>query len=502
MEDELTRLRQENEELRQRVKILEQKIDLLVRQIYGPSNEKIDPNQLELLELDSPGEPGKDEASAIDEFETAEAAPEKSKRTKNSKPRIPDNLPVIEEVIDPEPVQACPEAYRQIGEEVSDLLDYEPGHFLCRRTVRRKWVKIGDPESPPIIGQLPPRLIEGGMVAPGLLAHIVISKYADHLPLYRQEKIYSDRYDVELPRQTLCRWIEVAADWCQPIYRSMAEEMFLQSYVKIDETPIKYLRPGRGKAQQGYFWAYHAQNGDTIFDWQASRSHQCLENIIPDTFTGVIQCDGYGAYPAFARKRDGIQLAGCWAHARRKFHDALKQFPNEAGWVLRHIQLLYGIEQRLRQNRAGPDERRQVRHTESCSIIREIHKRLFRYRAEPKCLPKSLLGIAIDYCLGQWEALQVFLEDGRVEIDNNLVENAIRPTAVGKKNWLFIGDETAGWRSAVIYSLIVSCRHHGVEPFGYFREIFERLPSMTNHQIGQVTPRAFADRLVVAQEAA
>jgi hypothetical protein len=248
--------------------------------------------------------------------------------------------------------------------------------------------------------------------------------------------------------------------------------MFTQGYIKVDETPIKYLSPGSGKAQQGFFWTYHANNGDTIFDWQTGRGHQCLTEVVPEDYRGVLQCDGYSAYPTFAKKQKAIILAGCWAHARRKFHDAVEYFPKEAGWILRQLQLLYEIERRLRQSRAGPEQRLEARRAESAPILQKLHRQLFVYRSDPKCLPKSRLGIAIDYCLGQWEPLQVFLQDGRVEIDNNLVENAIRPTAIGKKNWLFIGAEEAGWRSAVLYSLVVSCRNRGIEPFAYLRHLF------------------------------
>jgi transposase len=491
------RLTEENSRLLEENRLLRQKVDLLIRQLFGRKSEKLDPNQLELLlsGLEEGEVPGKPEASAAHEELVEEKGSSRRRSTdEGRRPRIPENLPVIEEVIDPEPVRACPEAWRRIGAEVSEQLDYEPGHFFRRRTVRPKYVKRADREAPPIVAPLPPKLIEGGIAAPGLIAQIVTQKYADHLPLYRQEQIFDRRYGVEIPRQTMVRWMEVAADWLRPIYQKMHEEMFAGVYLEVDETPVKYLVPGSGKAQQGYFWAYRVPGGDTLFDWQKGRSHGCLLSFVPESFGGVIHCDGYRAYRTFARKRDGVRLAGCWAHARRKFIEAFEigESPGQAGWLLRQIQHLYRIEGRLQNSRAGPALREAVRQSQSRPIARRIHRALFRLKARGKILPKSLLGKALAYTLGQWEMLEVYLEDGRVQIDNNLVENAIRPTAIGKKNWLFIGAEGAGWRSAVLYSIVESCRYRGIEPFEYLRDVLTRLPSMTNWQIAEVTPQAWA----------
>ena len=187
-----------------------------------------------------------------------------------------------------------------------------------------------------------------------------------------------------------------------------------------------------------------------------------------------------------------IELAGCWAHVRRKFHEALESSPRLAGWFLRQIQHLYRIEARLREHQAGPRLRAAVRASQSRPIVKRIERALIKLKASKRHLPQSLLGIAIDYALGQWRTLDVYLGDGRVEIDNNLVENAIRPTAIGKKNWLFIGEADAGQRSAIIYTVIESCRRRGLDPYAYLRDVLTRLPNMTNHQIPEVIPAAWA----------
>lgn len=487
-------LLEENERLRKENDLLRQKLDLLIRRVFGRKSERLDTNQLELLlgELEKTSSPPASETAAIPEAEHAR------RKRPPGQPRCPDNVPVITDVIDPDPVTGNPSAFRQIGEEVSEQFDYEPGRFLRRRTVRRVWVKRGDPDAVPVVAPLPPKLLERGILAPGLLAHVLVSKYSDHLPLCRQERIFEERYGVYLPRQTLSRGVELAATWLKPIVQQIARDQMAGGYVQIDETPVKYLKPGQGQTSQGYFWAVHAPGADTVYHWTAGRGHEHLLAILPETFEGTAQCDGYGAYRTMLKKRPGVKLAGCWAHARRKFREAFeqKEAVTRNGWILRQIGHLYAIERRLRRSRAGPKLRAAIRAAESRPILTRLKKVLTRL--QPKHRPQSLTGKAISYALGQWELLEVYLEQGRLEIDNNLVENAIRPTAVGRKNWLFIGAEDAGWRSAIVYSLIQSCRRQGVEPRAYLKDVLTRLPAMTNHQVPTLTPKAWAQSRRVA----
>jgi transposase len=484
----VTALRTELEQARQENTLLRQKIDLLVRRVFGSSSEQIDPAQLELL-LQLP--------SALP------VAPEKALAEKDLKIcvrsrqpetlRCPADLPVVEEVIDPEPVKAAPQNWRCIGQEVSEQLDYEPARFLRRRLIRRKYVHRLDADRAPLIARLPDRLQERGLASPGLLAHVIVSKYCDHLPLYRQEQIYLRRHGVHLPRQTLARWMELAADWLRPIYQEIRTGVMSGGYIQVDETPIEYLEPGHGQTRQGYLWTCARPGGDVLFQWHTSRAADCLNKLIAVNFTGTLQCDGYNAYDAFARRRGGrIELAGCWAHVRRKFFDALEQSPRTAGWVMRQIQHLYRIEAWLRERRAGPGLRAVVRAHQSRPIVERIYKALERLKLTGRFLPQSLFGEAMDYALGQWPGLTVFLKDGRFEIDNNLVENAIRPTALGKKNWLFIGQAEAGERGAILYTMVESCRRRGLDPYAYLCDVLTRLPHMTNWQIKEVTPEAWA----------
>lgn len=481
----LAQSRRENE-------LLRQKMDLLIRRVFGSSSERLDRAQLELLlQLSDSSTPLADQL--VDVASEITLASPRKKMVAVRKDRLPENLPVIEEVVDPEAVKQKPEAWRCIGQEVSEQLDFEPARFLRRRTIRRKYVHRANLDYAPVIAPLPERLLDRSLPAPGLLAHILVGKYCDHLPLYRQEHIYAQRHGVHLPRQTLARWVELAADWLKPIYEHIRTGVMAGGYVQVDETPIDYLEPGNGKTRQGYFWTCNRPDGDGFYHWQTSRAAACLDNIIPVNFTGVIQCDGYSAYRAFANGRNGtIELAGCWAHVRRKFYGALEQSPRTSGWLVRQIQHLYRIEANLREHHAGPRLRQAVRASQSRPIVERIQRALAGLKSSGRYLPQSLLGGAIDYALGQWRTLEVYLNDGRVELDNNLVENAIRPTAIGKKNWLFIGDAQAGQRSAIIYTLIENCRHRGLDPFAYLRDVLTRLPNMTNRQIHEVTPEAWS----------
>jgi transposase len=473
-------------ELRKENALLRQKMDLLIRRVFGKSSEKISPDQLDLFLLGEEQSPGKGEASSLEE-EAFSSEGKKSRGSKN-KERWPKDLPVIEEVIEPKEVQDNPQDWRLIGAEVSEQLDYEPARFLLRRLIRNKYVKNNDRLSAPVIAPLPPSLQDRCLAAPGLLAAVVVQKYCDHLPLYRQEAIFKSRHGVYLPRQTLARWMGLVADWLKPIYEAIRTGVMAGGYVQVDETPIRYLSPGNGETKLGYLWTAHAPGSDVVYRWQTSRAAACLENIIPVDFKGILQCDAYAAYPSFARGRK-ITLAGCFAHARRKFFEAKESQPRRAALILRQIRHLYRIERTLRKLKAGPRLRDALRCAQSRPVFERLHKVLTLFKNSGRYLPQSAFGLAIDYALSNWQMLSLFLQDPRVEIDNNLVENAIRPTALGKKNWLFFGDANAGERSAILYTMIESCRRRSIDPYEYLRDVLTRLPSMTNWTVDQLTPQ-------------
>jgi transposase len=486
--DELATLRELVSTLQKENSLLRQKIDALCRRVFGSSSEKIDASQLELLlqMVNSGGAVEVQPALAV------ERTSEPVRPRKERAPRVPENLPVVEQIIEPQEAIEQPQQWRLIGQEVSEQLDYEPARFLRRRIIRKKYVHVSDPDRAPVLAALPEKLLERGVAGPGLLAHILVSKYADHLPLYRQEQIFAQRHKINLPRVTLARWVELCADWLQPIYEQIRTGVMAGGYAQIDETPVAYLAPGNGRTKQGYLWTACRPGGDVFYRWETSRAAECLDRLVPHEFKGVLQSDGYSAYGAFIKTRGGIELAGCWAHVRRKFHEALEQSPRPAGWIMRQIQHLYRIESALRESNAGSKLREAVRSHQSRPIVERIKKGLVVFKASRRHLPQSLLGQAVDYALGQWATLEIFLRNGKVEIDNNLVENAIRPTAIGKKNWLFMGEAGAGQRGAIIYTLIETCRKRSIDPYAYLRDVLTLLPTLKNSQISEVTPEAWA----------
>ena len=500
------RLTEEVAALRLENKLLKEKIDLLVRRVFGAKSEQLDERQLTLL-LQGDEPPKKAPASGSDatglEAEIAKAAevPRLEKLRPRSEARVPEHLPVVEQVIEPEEVVAEPQAWRCMGEEVTEQLDYEPAKFLRRRLIRRKYVRLAEPYKAPVIAPLNV-LQERGIAAPGLLAAIIVGKYCDHLPLYRQEQIYRSRHCLDVPRQSMARWLGLAAEWLAPLYEHIRTGVMAGGYVQIDETPVKYLCPGNGQTRQGYLWTCKRPGGDVCFTWATSRATACLGKVLPASFTGIVQCDGYAAYPAHARTREGLTLAACWAHVRRKFIEAKDSAPMQAGWVLLQLAHLYRIESGLRRTRAGPRLCQARRSAESRPIIARLRTVLERLKKQRLHLPRSAMGKAISYALSLWPMLEVYLEDGRVRIDNNEVENAIRPTAIGKKNWLFIGEAGAGQRSAILYTIIEACRRQGLDPWAYLRDVLTQLPSLTNRQVKHVLPEAWAKARQTAQQLA
>jgi transposase len=461
-------------------KLLRQKLELFLKRYFGGTkNEGLDPKQLELLLAG---------LAAVTTGASAAAKPTPARSTAATRAvrqPLPVHLETERVVLEPQEVQQQPAGWRKLGEEVTEELDWKPAQFIKRLYIRPKYANA----ERIVIAPLPARLIEKGLPGAALLTQVIVSKYEDHLPLYRQEKIYRQRHGVNLTRQTLCGWVDAAADWLSPICREMKAGVVAGDYLQVDETPIRYLDPDvKGKSQQGWLWTYGHPKGDVVFEWNISRSREGPRQFLKD-FKGKLQTDGYGVYESLARERGGeLILIGCMAHARRGFHDALGE-GRAAAWIVSQIGQLYAVEKALRERRAGPDLRAAVRAWQSRPVLVRLRRALETIRR--RVLPKSLLGQAIDYALSRWEALTRYLDDGRLEIDNNLCENAIRPTAVGKKNFLFVGHPEAGQRSAVIYSVLGSCRRLGINPAEYLQDLFERLPKAKTSEIKSLTPAAW-----------
>ena len=398
------------------------------------------------------------------------------------------NVPVRETlVIEPEEVKNDPQAYERIGEERTFEIDLVPPQVFKREIVRPKYRHKTDRERPPVMAAAPERPVMGGYASAGLLAWIAMSKYVDHVPLYRLEK-QSARWGASIPRQTMADWVRITAEWLQPIYRQMSRRLLAGGYLQADETPVRCNDPDekRGGTTEGWLWVISRPGEDVVFDWRLSRRHGELTTLI-EGFRGILQSDMYGAYESYARDHPEVTWVGCWAHARRKFFEAEGENPKAVHLILRIIGWLYECEALWDENKLTPKNRQRHRKKHYPRRLYWLKKVALGLRE--RVLPKSALGKACDYLLKYWEPLARHLEHGETRIDNNLVENAIRPSAIGKKNWLFVGHPDAGQRSAIIYSIVVSCQRHGIDPLVYLRDVLARLPRMTTKDdLDQLTP--------------
>lgn len=478
-------LQQALEDTRRENTLLRQKLDALARRYFGKQSEQLDAAQLQLL-LSGLAQGQTDPAPQPSPLPAVNSL--RRPHTHTQRIRTPENLEVVREVIEPELVQAEPQNWKCIAQEVSRLLDYQPGKFFWRETVRPKYVRREDRALAPVVAPAPARVADRCLAAPGLLAHLLVSKFADHLPFYRLQMMFWQRHGVFIARQQMVLWTGQCVVLLEAIVICIKKELQHSPYVQVDETPVRYLDPELpGRCGQGYLWTGLVPGKCMVYEWHASRAAACLDSLLGRQFKGKLQCDGYSAYPAFAKDKPGVKLFGCMAHMRRGFFEAKEQAPQVAGWILNQIGILYRWEEQLRKSRAGPAARETLRASNSRMVMNRLHRALEKLQS--RYLPKSPMGEAIGYALNQWPALERFLEHGEVEADNNLVENAIRPTAVGKKAWMFFGSEEAGRRNAVVYTLIQNCRMHGVEPYTYLKDLLERLPGMTNQDpVDQLTP--------------
>jgi transposase len=475
--DEVQLLKEENAHLRTQIAWLKQQL------FGGGQSETLDRAQL-LLKL---GE--------LEKLAALERPVETISYERPKGPGTPRTLPAenfaalpVKETVElvPAAVQADPELYERIGEERTFEVDVTPPKLFKREIIRPKYRHRLDRNRAPLLAPAPARPVAGGYASAGLLAWIALSKYVDHLPLYRQERM-SARWGATITRQTMTDWMALTAQWLEPIYRRMYHELLQGGYVQADETPVRCNDPDekRGGTTQGWLWVISRPGGDVVFDWRLSRRHGELTSLLKD-YRGILQSDGYEAYPGFARANEGVVWVGCWAHARRKFFEAAAERPKTAQRVLRLIARLYQLEREWDEAQVGV-ERAALRQAGFARPLYWLRRLALALQA--KVLPRSGLGQACGYLLAHWTPLTAHLQHHQTRLDNNLVENAIRPSAIGKKNWLFIGHPDAGQRSAIIYSLVVSCQRHGKDPFAYLRDVLTRLPRMTNQDdLGPLTP--------------
>ena len=428
-----------------------------------------------------------DEDLAAVESELAQLTETQAPKRKPRKPArqaLPAELPRTEIHHDPESTTCtCGCQLSRIGEDISEKLDYEPGQFSVERHIRSKWAC----EQCETLVQAPvaPHVIDKGIPTTHLLAQVLISKYADHLPLYRQQQIYA-RAGVELSRSTLADWVGRCGVELAPLVAALRRELLTQDVLHADETPVAMLEPGKKKTHRAYVWAYATPRTvpvqGVVYDFQPTRSGQVSRDFLAG-WQGSLVCDDYAGYKAgFAQ---GILEVGCWAHARRKFHELLERNQSPiAERALTTIGALYEIERATAE--ATPEHRQQLREHQARPMISAFHDWLTGQRT--KLTSGTRTAKAIDYALKRWEALVRYLDDGRIPIDNNWVENQVRPWALGRKNWLFAGSVRSGQRAANVMTLIQSAKINGLDPQAYLRDVLERIPTARQSDLAALLP--------------
>jgi transposase len=407
------------------------------------------------------------------------------KGTKQAKPEIhpvrtklPDHLPRVQVILEPDdkPLGAI-----SIREEKTEELDFQPGHFFVRQYIRPVYVQ----EETFIIADLPSRPLPKAIAGAGLLTQIVIDKYIDHLPLYRQQQRFC-RDGLNIPYSTITDWVGSTCTLITPLYESLKKKVRQSPYLHADETPLKVLdKDKKGSTHRGYYWVYHNSLDELVFfDYQQGRGREGPQQILKG-YTGYLQTDGYSVYNIIEEKTDAT-LLHCWAHGRRKFHESVQSDPEQASHALTLIGKLYEIERQAKEEMLSIDQIRERREEKSIPVLDEL--KAWMTQAYMNAKPKSPLGKALTYCLERWDKLVIFTTDGRLNIDNNPVENSIRPVALGRKNYLFAGSHEAAQRSAMLYSLLGTCKLHGINPFEWLRDTLQKINDYPINRIHELLP--------------
>lgn len=489
-----------------RVAILDGRIALLEARLFAPRNEKLKAlaalleasGQQSLFDLlDEHPEPVKLEP----EKEETITVPAHSRKKSGRKP-LPDSLPreeVIHDIPEEEKVCACGCQLTRIGEETSEQLHVERPKFKVIVNVRPKYAckqceGTADENSPAVkIAPVPPQIIPKSFATAALLAYIIIAKFIDALPLYRQENQFS-RLGIDLSRATMANWMIRVADRCQPLMPLLRQEIRSGPLINADETTLQVMNePGRKNTTKSYTWIFRGgteENPAVIFEYHPTRAGKVARDFL-EGYKGYVQSDGFSGYNALD-EIDGITLCGCWAHARRKFVDVVKadKASKKSGQMrvadiaLGHIKQLYAIEKEAKG--LTVEERFQLRQEKAKPVLDNLG--LWLRETYPKTPPKGELGKAIYYSLQQWQRLNVYLEDGRLRPDNNLAENAIRPFVIGRKNWLFSGSPEGAHASATLYSLVETAKLNKLEPYKYMRYLLEKIPVANDENVKELLP--------------
>jgi transposase len=469
---------------------LRHELDQLKKMIFGAKQERfipggaVDPAQLAMgLTTEQVAASSLIKAKKIEYIRTPAVLPNHA-TTHQGRMKLPDHLERKEILIDVEGRQGC----REIGREVTEELEYQPGKFYVNQFIRPKYVSADNMTI--LIAPMPDRPLPKAIAGPGLLAQIVIDKYVDHLPLHRQQQRFS-REKINIPYSTISDWVSNTCKLITPLYDALQREVLASNYLHADETPIKVLdKDKKGETHRGYFWVYHNSLQDMVlFDYQPGRGREGPSELLKN-FQGHLQTDGYAAYNIFKEQKD-VTLLHCMAHARRKFIEAEQNDTPRSRHALEQIQQLYAIERRAVDGQLCEEEVLQLRQQQSVPILEALGK--WMQQAYMEVLPKSAIAKALAYSIERWEQLMIYTTDGKLNIDNNPVERAIRQVALGRKNYLFAGSHEAAQRSAMLYSLMGTCKLHGVNPFDWLKSVLQTIASHPINKIQDLLPYNWKD---------
>ena len=474
-------------QLQSQIDQLQFQIDQMKRLLYGAKRERFvkDTND---KQLSLPFDIEQDEAPEKEQ-EVITYVREKKKRVNHpGRLALPSHLPVEEIILEPKEDTT---GLKCIGKEVTDQLELVPAKLYIKRYIRPRYIKPADEESLThrgVIAELPTFPIEKGIAGSGLLSQIIIDKFVDHLPIYRQIERFK-REKINISSSTINGWQESVSNLLEPLYDVLKNRILMQGYLQVDETPIQVLdRNKKGKTHRGYHWIYYSPLEKTVlFDYCHGRSREGPLKLLKN-FKGYLQTDGYEVYKIFGNKKTITHL-NCMAHARRGFEKAFAYDKKKAAYALDMFQRLYAIEQKARDDNLIPEQRHKLRLDEALPILNEFGKWIVEtYKS---ILPKSPMGKAIAYCIPRWDNMIAYLHDGSLEIDNNLAENAIRPIALGRKNYLFAGSERGAQRAAMFYSFFGTCKKNGINPFDWLKNTLEVIPDYKVNQLTGLLPQHF-----------
>jgi len=459
---------------------LKAQLSELQRMIFGSRSERFIPSidgQIDLFTGTALSEQEKQQKQEINYTRTVSS----KQKQKPIRTEIPSHLPRIEEIIEPKEIEP---GSKKIGEEITEILEYNPANIYVRKIIRPKYAKPNN--TGVIIASMPSLPIPRSNAGAGMLAHISVSKFIDHLPFYRQIQIFK-RQNLNLSASTIGGWFNATCTLLEPLYDALEKQVLYNShYLQADESPIGVQDSHKkGALHQGYMWLFrNPKNSLVLFVYNKGRSRAAPEEVLKN-FTGTLQTDGYKVYQSLNTKGD-ITLLGCMAHARRYFEKALDNDKSRSAYVLKQIQRLYAMERKARESQVNRHTLKRYRQLYALPILNETESKLKEMSFE--VLPKSAIGKAIAYTLKLYPNLKRYVEDGKYEIDNNNIENAVRPLALGRKNYLFAGSHQSAQHAAMMYSFFASCKANNVNPYTWLNDVLNRLPEYKANKTYQLLP--------------